>query len=151
MKALKWILLAFGGLMLIVVVVVGFFVATFDPNSYKPQIVDWVKRATGRTLTMEGTIGLTLFPSVGATVGKVTLSEPESAAIFGRVAEARVGVALLPLLSRQVVVDRVTLHGLGIWSKGEAPSCSTSGRPARRSPRSRRRSPGPPTSRSRMA
>jgi AsmA protein len=114
MRALKWAAWIAGGLLLLVIVVVAIVAATFDPNAYKPQIVDLVKQTTGRTLAMDGKIGLTFFPKIGAAVEKVTLSEPESAKRFAQVDEARVALALWPLLSRQVVVDRVTLSGLAV-------------------------------------
>ena len=112
MKTLKWALLGVGGLALLAIVAAVVVVATFDPNDYKPRIVDLVKRQTGRTLTIDGKIGLTLFPRIGASVGAATLSEPNRATIFARVESAHVAVALLPLLSRRVMVDRVTLTGL---------------------------------------
>ena len=114
MKALKWIALGIGALVVIAVAVVGYLVATFDPNDYKPRIVELVKQQTGRTLTIDGKIGLTFFPKIGATVGKATLSEPNRPAVFARVEEARVAVAVWPLLSKQVIVDRVTLKGLAV-------------------------------------
>jgi AsmA protein len=112
MKALKWIALGIGALLVIAVAVVGYGLATFDPNDYKPRIAELVKQQTGRTLAIDGKIGLTFFPRIGATVGKVTLSEPNRPAVFARVDEAHVAVALWPLLSKRVVVDRVTLKGL---------------------------------------
>ena len=112
MKTLKWILWSLGGLILVGIAAIAFFVATFDPNRYKPQIVDLVKRRTGRTLTIDGKIGLTVFPRLGAAVSKVTLSEPNSPRTFAQVEDARVGVAVLPLFSKQVKVDRVMLTGL---------------------------------------
>src|SRR5215467_16360343 len=114
MKALKWIGVAVGVLVLIVLAVGAYLAATFDPNAYKPMIAERVKRQTGRTLTIDGKIALTFFPKIGVGIGKVTLSEPNSAAIFARVDEAHVGVALIPLLSKQVEVDRVTLNGLTV-------------------------------------
>ncbi len=114
MKTLKWILWIAGGLVLAVVVVVAIVAATFDPNQYKPQIVDLVKSRTGRTLTIDGKIGLTFFPKIGAEVEKVALSEPQGAKTFARIDEARVALALLPLLSKQVIVDQVTLAGLAV-------------------------------------
>jgi AsmA protein len=113
-KALKWIALGLGALVLIAVAVVAYLAATFDPNDYKPRIVALVKQQTGRTLTLDGKIGLTFFPRIGAALSKVTLSEPNSPTVFSRVEEARVAVALWPLLSKQVVVDRVTLKGLAV-------------------------------------
>src|SRR3989304_2070579 len=114
MKALKWIAWIVGSLILLLIVVVAIVAATFDPNEYKPQIVELVKARTGRTLTMDGKIGLTFFPKIGAGVEKVALSEPNGTKTFAKVEEARVALALLPLLSRQVIVDRVTLSGLAV-------------------------------------
>jgi AsmA protein len=114
MKALKWIAYGVGGLVLLAIVAVAIVAATFDPNQYKPQIVNLVKDRTGRTLTMDGRIGLTFFPKIGASVEKVALSEPNGPKTFARVDEARVALALLPLLSKQVIVDRVILSGLAV-------------------------------------
>jgi AsmA protein len=114
MKALKWLLWIGGGLVLLVIVAVAIVAATFDPNQYKPQIVDLVKDRTGRTLTMDGKIGLTFFPRIGAEVEKVSLSEPKGTKTFARIDEARVALALLPLLRKQVIVDQVTLSGLAV-------------------------------------
>jgi AsmA protein len=112
MKALKFVLYAVAALVLLVVAVVGFVAATFDPNEYKPQIAQLVKDKTGRTLTIEGDIALKLFPKIGAQVGSASLSDPAGTAEFARVKQAQVYLALLPLLSRQVVVDEVRVDGL---------------------------------------
>ena len=84
-KALKWIALGLGALVLIGVAVVAYLAATFDPDDYKPRIVALVKQQTGRTLTLDGKIGLTFFPRIGAALSKVTLSEPNSPTVFARV------------------------------------------------------------------
>jgi AsmA protein len=112
MKFLKILLLAAGGIVVLIVLVVAIVVATFDPNKYKPQLAAAVKDETGRTLAIEGNLALTFVPSIGIAVGKTTLSEPGGSRIFARFDEARMSLALLPLLSRQVVIDRVTLAGL---------------------------------------
>ncbi|MCC6611446.1 MAG: AsmA family protein [Burkholderiales bacterium] len=114
MKALKYVLFAVGGVILLAIIAVAIVAATFDPGKYKPEIVKLVKERTGRTLAIDGRIGLTFFPKIGATVGKVSLSEPWSDKVFARVGDARVAVALIPLLSKRVVVDRVTLSGLAV-------------------------------------
>lgn len=113
-KALKYILWAIGGLVLVVVIVVAYVAATFDPEKYKPEIVKLVKEKTGRTLTIDGKIGLTFFPKIGAGVDRVALSEPNGTKEFARIGEARVAVALLPLLSKQVIIDQVTLSDLKV-------------------------------------
>lgn len=112
MKALKYVLYAVGALIVVLLVAIGIVFAVFDPNDYKPQIVQLVKERTGRTLTISGDIRLKLFPKIGAAVGKTTLSERNSEKVFAGVDEAQVYVALIPLLSRQMVVDQVRLDGL---------------------------------------
>jgi AsmA protein len=112
MKALKYLLYAVVALVVLVVVAIVIIGATFDPNDYKPQIVQMVKDKTGRTLTIDGDIRLKLFPKIGAAVGKVSLSDPAGTAEFAGLNEAQAYLALLPLLSRQVVVDQVRVEGL---------------------------------------
>ena len=114
MKIVKYSLLAAAGIVALVVLALVILVATFDPDKYKPQIAAAVKEKTGRTLAIEGNIGLSLFPGLGVAVGKISLSEPDSSRIFARIDQARVSVALLPLWSRQVVIDRVTLSGVSV-------------------------------------
>jgi AsmA protein len=114
MKILKYSLYAVVGLVVLVVVAVAIFAATFDPNKYKSELAQVVKEKTGRTLTIDGKIGLSFFPSIGVAVGKTSLSERNSNQTFARIDDIKVSLALLPLLSKQVVVDRVTLSGLNV-------------------------------------
>jgi len=114
LKVLKTLLLVAGGLVALIVLVIAIVAATFDPNKYKPEIVAAVKDKTGRTLAIEGNLGLSFFPSIGISVGRVSLSEPNSSRIFARVEQAKISLALWPLLSKRVVVDRVTLSGLAL-------------------------------------
>jgi AsmA protein len=112
MRVLKYVLLAVGGAVVLVVLAIAVVLAAFDPNKYKPELAAAVKDKTGRTLAIEGNLGLTVFPRIGIAVGKASLSEPNSSRIFARIDEAKMSLALVPLLSRQVVVDRITLSGL---------------------------------------
>jgi AsmA protein len=112
MKILKYTLYAVVGLVALIVIVIAIAVATFDPNQYKGELAKIVKEKTGRTLAVEGKIGLSVFPSIGVEVGKTTLSERNSDKIFARIDDVKVSLAVLPLLSRQVVIDRVSLSGL---------------------------------------
>jgi AsmA protein len=112
MKILKYALFALGGLIVVVGVVLAVVAATFDPNQYKPQIVQAVKERTQRTLKLDGNIGLAFWPSIGAKVGKASLSERASDREFAAVEEVRVSLKLLPLLSKRAVVDTVRIKGL---------------------------------------
>lgn len=114
MKLLKWVLIAVGGLVVLLAGALAFIAATFDPNQYKGQVADLVKDKTQRTFTIEGDIRLTLFPRLGVQLGKTRLSEFRSDKEFAGLEQMRVSLALLPLLSKQVVVDQVQLNGLRV-------------------------------------
>ena len=68
--------------------------ATFNPNDYKQQIIDIVKAKKERTLKLDGDIALAFWPSIGANLGKVSLSEHKSdkefAALEGVVRNMRI-------------------------------------------------------------
>lgn len=113
-KTLKVILAVMGTIFVVVVGGVAILFATFDPNSYKPQIAQAVKEKTGRTLEMEGKLGLSLFPKVGVVVGKTTLSERDSGKVFARIDEARVALDVMALLSKRIVIDQVALSGVAV-------------------------------------
>ncbi|MBI3901478.1 MAG: AsmA family protein [Nitrosomonadales bacterium] len=117
-RFLKYGLLTAGGVVLVVAGGAAYVVATFNPNDYKPQIIRAVKDKTQRTLRLDGNIKLTFFPSIGADIGKVSLSELGSDQEFAALDSAHVALALLPLFSRQAVVDEVTVNGLKLtWVK----------------------------------
>lgn len=111
-RPLKIALAALGGVLLLVVAVVVFIVATFDPNAYKPWLVETVRKDYQRTLAIPGPISLKLFPRLGVELGEVALSERQSTERFASLRSAHVSLALWPLLRREVVVDRLAVDGL---------------------------------------
>ncbi|TNC94430.1 MAG: AsmA protein [Gallionellaceae bacterium] len=111
-KYLKYGLYSVGGLVVIFVAALSYIALTFDPNTYKPQIIQAVKDSKQRTLKLDGDIKLFFFPNIGARLGQVALSEFKSEQEFASIGEARVSLAFLPLLSKQVVVDEVLLSGV---------------------------------------
>lgn len=112
MKILKISLWLVGGLVLLALVAVAIFALTFDPNRYKDDIQRVVKERTGRTLQLKGPLDLAFYPSLGAKVSGVALSERAADQEFVSLESARASVALLPLLRGSVIVDRVRLTGL---------------------------------------
>ena len=112
MKILKIGLYLALGLVLLVVAAVAIFALTFDPNRYKDDIQRVVKERTGRTLELKGPLELAFYPSLGAKVSGVVLSERGAAQPFVSLDSAHASVALLPLLRGAVTVDRVRLSGL---------------------------------------
>src|SRR6266478_3608559 len=111
-KPLKYLGLALGGVVVLLVAVVLVFALTFDPNRYKDDIERMAVERTGRTLRLQGELKLVLFPSLGAGVGGVTLSERGSGREFVSLESAHASIKLLPLLHGQAVVDAVRVSGL---------------------------------------
>ncbi len=111
MKILKYVLLGIGALVVVLGAVIAYVAATFDPNAYKPEIIQLVKEKKNRTLKLDGDLRLSFWPNIGAELGKASLSEFKSDKEFAAVERARVSVKLMPLLSNQMVVDEVTVKG----------------------------------------
>lgn len=111
-KAIKWIGIGLGSIVVVFGLVVAYVAATFNPNDYKADIVKAVKDKTGRTLQLKGDIGLSIFPTLGAKVGQSSLSERKSDREFASFEQAVVAVKLMPLLSKEVIVDAIELKGL---------------------------------------
>lgn len=111
MKLLKWFFIAMLGL---VAALVLYITLIFDPNDFKPQIVEVVKEKTGRNLAINSDLSWTFFPSLGIKLGGITLSNPdgfESAAMVS-VNEVVAEVALMPLLTKEVEISQLNLDGL---------------------------------------
>lgn len=113
-KTLKYIAYGLLGIFVLLMTVVGYVAATFNPNDYKSLIVKLVQEKKQRTLDLEGDIKLTFWPKLGADLGKLKLSEHNSAREFASMNSAKVSLALLPLLKKELVVDTVYIDGLNV-------------------------------------
>jgi len=111
-KILKYGLLGTAAVAGIVVAGAAYVALTFDPNDYKAQIIKAVKDSKQRNLRLDGDIKLSFYPNIGVSLSKVSLSEFNNDREFAAIDSARVSLALLPLLRKQVVVDEVAVSGL---------------------------------------
>jgi len=114
MNKLKLALKIFGAVIVILLLIVAALVFTFDPNNYKDAITSQVEKQTGRNFEIAGDIRLSVFPWVGVKVDEVRLANAEgfSDEPFARMSQLDVKVMLLPLLRKELQVDKVRLHGL---------------------------------------
>lgn len=112
MKLLKWVGIVVGGLVVLAVIGIGILTATFDPNKYKDDITKAVKEKKNRTLAIPGNLKLAVFPKLGIEIGALTLSEFKSEKEFVKLESAKVYLELLPLINKEVVVDKVEVTGL---------------------------------------
>ncbi|MFA6178904.1 MAG: AsmA family protein [Candidatus Methylopumilus sp.] len=111
-KLIKYTLFGLGGVLILLVIVVAIVAATFNPNDYKPLVVKMVQDKKQRTLHIDGDIKLAFWPKIGADLGKVSLSEHKGDKEFASINSAKVSLALLPLLKKQLVVDTIYVDGV---------------------------------------
>jgi AsmA protein len=112
MKALKFIGLALLAVLLLMALGLAVVAWRFDSAWATQKLTQAVYEQKQRVLKFDGDLALSFFPSVGVKLGGASLSERNSAQEFARVESARVSVRVLPLLQRQLVVDRIELDGL---------------------------------------
>ncbi len=113
LKILAWVIGPVLGLLLVTVLAVSL---VFDPNKYKGEIVQAVKTATGRELTIEGKLSWSLIPWLGVKTEGLTFGNargfgPEP---FAKVGAAGASVELLPLLIGHVRVNTLHMRDLTI-------------------------------------
>lgn len=113
MKALKWLLIVGGGLVVLIIAALLLIPQFVDVNKYKPQIEKQVASATGRPFAIKGDLDLSLFPWAGVSFTDLHLGSPqgftEKDLLF--VKSFNVRMKLLPLLSKDVQVERFVIEG----------------------------------------
>jgi AsmA protein len=108
---------AIGGVLIVLLilsVVVGVFILSFNANNFKTEIVQYVKEHTQRDLVLQGDIKVTFFPKLSMDTGKMLLSKRNSAREFASVNNIRLYVEWFPLLRRQIVIDHLEIDGAHI-------------------------------------
>lgn len=110
-KLIKYTLYGIGVIVILALLVAGYFAATFNPNDYKDEIIKLVKDKKERTLIIEGDINLSFWPKIGANLGKVSISEHQSDTVFASVSSVKVALTVMPLLKKELVVDTIYVDG----------------------------------------
>lgn len=123
MKKIIYILL---GLALAAVVAIAALVSLIDPNQFKPQLVEQVRKSTGRELVIQGDIGWRFWPSLGLSLEQVALRNPAGFAEpdLVRFTRGEASVGLLPLLSHRLEIGKVTLSGAHLFIQTRADGSS---------------------------
>ncbi|MEM7292487.1 MAG: AsmA family protein, partial [Pseudomonadota bacterium] len=109
MKTLKWLLIGLATLVLLAFIGVGILLLAVDRGEYKQEIVEQVEKHTGRSLTINGDLDISLFPWIGISIGELSMSNAPGFADdpFVEARAVNVKVEVLPLLRRELRVDRV--------------------------------------------
>jgi AsmA protein len=104
-------LIAVGALLALLVVCGVLLRLLFDPNDYRTQIEAAFKERTARVLELEGHLNLRLLPRLAVSTGPFSISDRSGAGDgdFLTARDARLGLALLPLLQRRVELGKLVL------------------------------------------
>lgn len=112
MKILKYLAFAAGGLVLLCVVALAVLAAMVDGAFVKGRAERYMLDEKKRTLKIDGTPQVKLFPVFRLTLGKTTLSEPGSQQLFVSMESMDVALRVMPLLSGEVAMEAFSVAGL---------------------------------------
>ncbi|MCL2790306.1 MAG: AsmA family protein [Desulfobulbus sp.] len=109
---------------LVALLVAGAFVAVklVDLNQVKEVLTTQVKKATGRTLTIAGPLELHIGLTPSVVAKGITLSNPSGSTRpeMAKIESFEMEMAILPLLERKIVVNRLILSSPDILIETEA-------------------------------
>ncbi|MCF8480642.1 MAG: AsmA family protein [Rhodospirillum sp.] len=100
------------GLSLVILVAAVLIVPSFiDWNQYRDQLTAQVQGATGRSLTIEGDLSLSILPTPALAADGVTLANMQGGSdpVMAKVKAVRVNMAIAPLLRGNLVVTSVDI------------------------------------------
>ena len=119
-------IIAIGIVLLLIVVAVGIFAATFNPNDYRATIQTKLEKQLNRKIQL-GDMSLGLFPPRFRVANLSIAEDPgfNSSQAFIQTGELSISVQLLPLLHKSVQVDSLALkqprvelikNAQGVWN-----------------------------------
>ncbi|WP_428357001.1 AsmA family protein [Methyloprofundus sp.] len=113
-KLIKIVLILVSSVFVFIIAAAIIIPLVVDLNDYKAEMEEAVLDKTGRSLKIEGDLDLSVFPWLGVSTGKISLSNAPGFTEnpFAVIGEADIKVKLMPLLSKQVEVSTIVLKGL---------------------------------------
>ncbi|MGA9967508.1 MAG: AsmA family protein [Terriglobales bacterium] len=122
---MRRIAIVIGIVVVVIVLAVGIFVATFNPNDYRGTVQTKLEQQLDRKVAL-GNMELGLFPLRFRVYNLAIADDPKfSARAFVQTQELSVSVKLLPLLSKSVQIDSLALerpsvelikNAQGVWN-----------------------------------
>ncbi|WMW81406.1 AsmA family protein [Undibacterium cyanobacteriorum] len=113
-RTLRYLAIFLGIVILLIGALLAYLALVFDPNSFKTQLSQLAQDKYQRSLRIDGDIKLRFFPKIGVDLNQLTLSEHQSAQNFASLGQARVSLAVLPLIRKKLVVDQVVVRDLQV-------------------------------------
>lgn len=110
-RTVRWTLIAVGAILALLVICGVLLRLLFDPNDYRTRLELAFNERTGRVLELEGDLGLRLLPRLAVSTGPFSISDRPGAGDgdFLTAADARLALALLPLLQQRIELGRLVL------------------------------------------
>ncbi|CAM4429441.1 AsmA family protein [Vibrio agarivorans] len=110
---MKKLFIALGVIVVVLIGAVVALVTLVNPNQFKPLIVEQVKKNTGYELVIDGDLSWEFFPSVGLSIGRTELRNPQGFSQQNLFSVDRVGVdvSVMPLLEQKLEIGNVVLDG----------------------------------------
>lgn len=113
-KAVAWGVGIVVGVPLVLAATAAILVNTIDQQALLNKASAVVKQKQQRELAFTSPVQLKWFPSIGADLSGVTLSEFQSTDQFLKAEKVSISLALLPLLRSEIVVDAVQANGVTV-------------------------------------
>ncbi len=113
LKKLVKLLFWLAGLAVVAAAAAVILVSTIDPNEHKDWIAARIRHETGRSISLEGPIAITLYPWLGVEARQVSVANAEGfgADPLAYLDYVKLRVRTLPLLREEYEVDTIAVTG----------------------------------------
>jgi AsmA protein len=112
LKPIKIMLICIVASILILLVIVCSLLFVIDINDFKPEISRAIKNRTGRDVTFNEQLKLTLFPELSLSTGSIVLGNPDGfQGYFMAVDDISLRLKPLPLLRKKIDADIAQIRG----------------------------------------
>ena len=103
-------------ILLLILLAVAAFIYTFDANKYKQEIAAVAGAITGRPVTINGDVDISVYPWIGVKLNDVIIENSPgfSRKDFASIGQFDISVKITPLLQKQLDIDRLVMHRLKV-------------------------------------
>src|SRR3990172_7579139 len=106
-RSLKITLFAVGGFVGLLALAALALLLFVDANTYKPRLEAAASKALGMEVSVDGRLGIGFFPGLQLTLADAHIRNRGTDLVSAK--QARLGIELLPLLQKQIRIDKIVL------------------------------------------
>lgn len=98
--------------LVLILVSLMLFLSFFDLNTYKQPLTEKLAEIIGREVAIKGALHFQLYPHIALAVNEISIKNPPdfSSDDFLFIQQAKIQVALRPLLEKEIIVDSLVLE-----------------------------------------